>query len=144
MPVVIDPLAGHYRALRTVQCPQHILPNATRTGYRVSSAAFKMQSDGTISVDLEEALLRDDLALTAHYPGVDRAVALVAHTVEVHQSYDAAVTHVPVPGNDQHGEVRSNVGRKPMERAARALADTCQEIVPIDAPAAVALGAIPL
>ena len=103
-----------------------------------------MQTDGSVSVDLEESLVRDGLGLTDLYGLVPRAVALAAHTVRQHRELGAAVAHVPIANNVHHGEVRSKLDRRPMERAARTLAETATAIVPIDVAQAVAYGAPPL
>ena len=95
----------------------------------VSSAAFKKQSDGSISVDLEEALKNDGLNFDAVYPGsIKRVVGLVAHTVGRLETAGLSVIHKPVNGNDYHGEARGNASKT--ERVK--LADTCEVIREID------------
>lgn len=127
MVAIIGKLAPNLRALRALQAPEFVHMDPSTNKWRASSAAFKPQSDGTISVDLEEALVRDGLPLTHGYPRVDRAVGLVAHTVERLVKDGFTVTHVPVAGNDYHGEAAG----KPSSGISRRLAAECEEIVAI-------------
>jgi hypothetical protein len=138
-------LAGEFDAYRTIQCPEHIKPNEDRTAYRVSSAAFKVQSDGSFSVDLEEPMIRGGTNIMARYPGVRRAVALTAKTVQELRDIGMSVAHVPIVGeNEYHGEVRHGLTRSAAEKAARFLADTARMVLPIDPEEAMAMGAKPL
>lgn len=125
---LITVLQPQLRALREVQAPQQISAAADRTnGYRVSSAAFKPGRDGTVSVDLEESLLRAGLTATGRYPAMDRAVALVAHRIQAVVDQGMTVAHAPIEGNEHHAEIRMGaLSRKAIERAARALADACE------------------
>lgn len=124
---VLSPLDGAYRALRTLQAPEQVVFDHGDKIWRPSTSAFKQQSDGTISVDLEEVLIRDGHPLTFCYPRVDRAVGLVAHTVERLTNEGFAVTHEPIPDNDYHGEARG----KPSRTSRNSLASTCEIVVPI-------------
>ncbi len=135
MPVeIIDPLRPDLRALRTIQAPDHVQPAGDRPhGYRISSAAFKAGTDGSVSVDLEESLLLASLDLRARYPALARAVALVAHRVETFTGQGMTVGHVPIPGNDHHGEVRmAGLSSGAIRRAARALAGSCEMVEPLN------------
>ncbi len=125
---VIAVLDVSKRALRALQAPEQVQWDPADNQWRVSSAAFAPQSDGTISIDLEEAQERDGLPLTHGYPPVDRAVGLVAHTVERLQTDGFKVAHVPVAGNDYHGEAAGS----PSKGKRRRLASECETIVPLD------------
>ena len=125
---VITNLDLNQRALRALQAPEHVQWDPADNHWRVSSAAFAPQSDGTISVDLEEAQRRDSLPLTHGYPPVDRAVGLVAHTVARLESDGFKVTHVPVEGNDYHGQAAGS----PSKGKRRTLAKECEIISAID------------
>jgi hypothetical protein len=56
------------------------------------------------------------------------AVGLVAHRVDRLQAAGFTVEHVPIDGNDYHGEARG----KPSTTERRALAATCEIIVALD------------
>lgn len=131
---VIDPLADDLRALREVQAPQQISPSEVDPGgYRVSSAAFMPGTDGTVSIDLEEVLLRHGKGPTSKFPSLPRAVALVAQKIGAIRSAGATVSHVPLAENYYHGEMRSaGMGRKQVRKLARHLAETCEILSDID------------
>lgn len=126
--VVVLALEAEFKALRTIQAPQHLQFDQATGRYEVSSAAFKMQSDGSISVDLEQLLLANGHDAVAFYPRVARAVALVAHRVGRLEAEGATVSHVPIPLNPYHGEVRASFCRK----VRRALASSCEILSAID------------
>ncbi|WCP71583.1 hypothetical protein [Sphingomonas hankookensis] len=134
MPVeIIEPLQGDLRTLRTIQAPHHVAVAADGT-LRISSAAFKPGRDGSISVDLEESLIRASLELTSRYPSLPRAVALVSHRVQQVRQEGLSATHVPVEGNEHHGELRFANGstKGQIKDASRNLANNCVTIVAID------------
>ena len=95
--------------------------------WRVSSGAFSAGTDGTASVDLEQLLLADGKTALSNFPGVDRAVALVAHQVGHLQASGLSVAHVPVCGNYYHAEVS---GLKPRHK--KSLHKTMTELVPVN------------
>lgn len=128
MPPLLDQLDANLRGARTLQAPQQVAFDHGLQQYVVGPAAFRPQSDGTISLDLEEALLSDGLPIDGAYGGVARAVGLVAHTVGRLEAAGFAVSHRPVDGNDYHGEAAGSPSRS--ER--RALADTCEIVRAID------------
>ena len=68
------------------------------------------------------------LPLTHGYPRVPRAVGLVAHSVERIRLNGLIVCHVPIEGNDYHGETSGN----PSRGKRRKLAADCEIIVPLD------------
>lgn len=125
---VVDPLDQQLRALRTLQLPNHVQFDPEIDDFVVSSAAFKMQSDGTISVDLEEILSQDNLPLVHCYPRVNKAVGLVAHTVGRLVADGHEVKHQPVVGNDYHGYAKGKLSKT--KRVA--LANSCEIIVELD------------
>ncbi|WP_174298864.1 hypothetical protein [Sphingomonas bacterium] len=131
---IISPLSGGLRALREVQAPEQVTEAMDRPGgYRVSSAAFRPQSDGSVSVDLEESLVRSGLNARSRYPAMPRAVALVAHRVDAITARRATVLHVPVAGNPHHGEIRmAGMTKAQIRAAARSLADQCEILEAID------------
>lgn len=141
---LIKPLNGTFRALRTIQCPFHLQANDNNDGYRISSAAFTAGSDGTISVDLEESLVRDGLSVTDRYPNLNGAVALVGHVIDEYQQNAFMVDHDPIPDNDHHGAARTLLKNKAARKAARAMASTATFIVDINYDEAAKLGAPPL
>lgn len=116
------------RALRTLQAPEQVVFDPLKEQWVVSPGAFKPQSDGTISVDLEQIQKLDNKPLTHGYPRVARAVGLVAHTVGRLKQAGFVTTHVPETGNDYHGEARG----KPSRTERRTLADTCEIVVGLD------------
>ena len=125
---VVDPLDAGLRATRSLQAPQHVQFDPATQTFEVSSSAFKKQSDGTISVDLEEVLNIDQLPLDHGYPRVNRAVGLVAHTVGRLQTAGFALSHDPIAGNEYHALARGNPSKS--ERVV--LAETCEIIRPLD------------
>ena len=131
---IISPLNGALRVLREVQAPEQITRAADRpSGYRVSSAAFKPQRDGSVSVDLEESLVRSGLHVRSRYPAMPRAVALVAHRVDAITARGATVSHAPVAGNPHHGEIRmAGLTKAQVRETARSLADQCEVLEAID------------
>jgi len=143
-PPLIDPLNAALRALRDIQCPAHIQPNENGTAYRVTSGAFIPGTDGSVSIDLEESLLRANLEMTSRYGHLPKTVALVSHTVASYKAQDYKVIHTPIPGNDHHGSATTARKNNALRRAARAMAEQVNYVVPIDPDLAVALGAPPL
>lgn len=131
---VIDPLNGALRASREIQAPEQVTEAPDRLGgYRVSSAAFKPGTDGSVSVDLEESLVRAGLPIDARYPALPRAVALVAKRVNDIVTQGGTVAHAPIPSNGHHGEIRMTaLSRRQIRDVARNLADTCEVIKAID------------
>ena len=129
---VVAELKGNRRALRSLQAPEQVIFDPLRNEWGVSPAAFRPQSDGSISLDLEEILEADDLPLTHGYPRIARAVGLVAHSVERLREAAFVVSHVPICGNDYHGEARGN----PTRESRDALASSCEIIVTLDGDAA--------
>ena len=125
---VVDPLTAGLRATRTLQAPQHVQFDPATQTFEVSPSAFKKQTDGTISVDLEQVLTSDNLPLDHEYPRVKRAVGLVAHTVGRLTSAGFVVTHDPIDVNAYHGLARGN----PSKTERVNLADTCQIVRPLD------------
>lgn len=121
-------LQGVYRALRTLQAPEQVIFDPAEGCWKPSSVAFKAQSDGTVSVDLEEMLIADGRPLDHRYPRVSRAVGLIAHSVDRLTTAGFTVRHVPIEGNPYHGEAR---GKLP-GAVRRELAATCEIIVPLD------------
>lgn len=132
MPTAIDPLRDELRVLRTLQAPEQVSFDPLTGQWVPTSAAFRPQSDGSISVDLEEAQVRDGLPLIHGYPRVGRAVGLVAHTVARMKAAPYTVTHEIVPENDYHGEARG----KPSSSVRAKLAAQCEIIIPLDGDAA--------
>lgn len=131
---IIAPLVEQLRTLRTIQAPDHLAPADDRPdGVRISSAAFKPGRDGSISVDLEQSLIAAGLSILARYPSLPRAVALVAHKVGDLKCSGLSVDHVPIEGNEHHGEVRfAGLSRSQLRDVARALADNCEIVVSVD------------
>jgi hypothetical protein len=125
---VVDPLDGAFRAARSLQAPQHVQFDPATQTFEVSPSAFKKQSDGTISVDLEQVLVADDLPLDHEYPRIGRAVGLVAHTVQRLTEAGFAVSHDPLEENDYHGIAAGNLSKTTRV----ALAETCEIIRPLD------------
>lgn len=127
------------RALREIQAPQHITSAPDHpVGVRISSAAFRPGTDGSVSVDLEESLARSGLALTARFPAMAGAVGLAALPIDAIRAHGLVVVHDPIPGNDHHGEIRSGVeaiGKNAWRRIAREMAERCEIIVPISGAA---------
>lgn len=132
---VFDPLDDALRALREIQAPEQITPSTdSPSGYRVSSAAFKPGTDGSISVDLEEMMALDGVEVTAKFPSLPRAVGLVAHEICTIRKHGAEVSHVPLLENPYHGEIRMpGLSKSQIRKAARSLAETCEILVGIDA-----------
>ncbi len=132
---IIDPLDRQRRALRELQAPQQIQPASDKpSGFRPSSAAFKLGKDGSMSVDLEESMLLAGVDMRSRYRSLPRAVALVAQQVRAFTGHGMTVAHAPIPANDHHGEVRAKtLTKQALREAARMLADTCEIIEPIDA-----------
>lgn len=128
MPIIVDPLDCELRAARTLQAPQQVTFDPVAKAYVVKPDAFRKQSDGTISVDLEEPLILAGKSLDAMYGSIERSVGMVAHKVGRLTKAGFAVSHKPVYANDYHGEARGNPGGA--ER--RALANECEIIRPID------------
>ena len=128
MSAIIRSLRGDLRALRTLQAPEQVQWDARAQNWRVSSAAFKPQSDGSISVDLEEIQLREGLPINSDYPRVARAVGLVAHRIERLRADGFDVVHVPLPDNVCHGEARGT----PTQGIRKRLASECEIIIAID------------
>lgn len=116
------------RTLRALQAPQHVQFDPATQQFEVSSAAFKMQSDGTISVDLEEVLIADGHELDHGYPRVARPVGLIAHKVGRLEQAGLKVSHDPLEINDYHGIAAGSASRS--ER--RALAASCEIVRPLD------------
>ena len=91
-------------------------------------------TDGSVSVDLEESMALAGLDIRARYPALPRAVALVAQPVSVIRSHGMSITHVPIPENDHHGEIRAaGLSRKALRDAARSLADQCEILEAVNA-----------
>lgn len=132
---VIAPLDERQRALRSIQAPDHVQPAADRPGgFRISSAAFSPGTDDSVSVDLEQSLAAVGLGVTSRYPHLDRSVALVAHTIKEYSDRGSQVSHVPLIDNPHHGEARfAGLTKSAIKRVQRALADSCEIIVSIDA-----------
>ena len=141
---IIDPLDPDLRALRTIQSPHHVHPNVDQTAYRITSGAFIPGSDGTVSVDLEESLQRSGMQVTALYPGIEKAVAMVGHPIGLYTASGYNVVHQPVAGNDHHGSASTTLKNNALRKVARAFADAAQFVVPIDREAAERFGAEPL
>lgn len=141
---IIDPLDKSLQALRSLQCPDHIQLNDKEDAYRVSSGAFIPGSDDTISVDLEESLLKAGLNSTSIYGHLARSVALVGHTIQNYEQNSFSVSHTPIKVNEHHGSVSTGLKNKALRKAARAMAKSGRFLVEIDPVAAVALGAPPL
>jgi hypothetical protein len=125
---VLQNLRGDARALRTLQAPEQVQFDPAINRWVVSPAAFKRGRDGTISVDLEEVQQADGLPLTHGYPRIGRAVGLVAHAVSRLREAEFVVSHVPIEGNDYHGQAEG----APSGAARRALAETCEIVVAIE------------
>ena len=140
---IIDPLDPNFRALRTIQSPYHLEPVAGQATYRITSGAFIPGSDGTISVDLEESLRRAGSEVTAQYPSLDKAVALIAHPVRVYTNAGFTVVHQPVHGNRHHGSASTVLKNNALRKAARAFAASAEFLVPIDNERAALFGAAP-
>jgi hypothetical protein len=132
---IIDPLDGSLRALREIQAPQHLAAADDRkSGFRISSAAFRPGTDGTVSVDLEESLTRAGLPVNARYPSMPRTVGLAAITIDAIRTLGPDVAHDPIPNNAHHGVIREGnvaISKNGWRRVARAIADQCDLIVPI-------------
>ena len=124
----LDELHGAYRALRTLQAPEQVVYDPVEKRWKASDGAFRTGRDGTISIDLEEALLIDNLPLTHGYPRIGRAVGLIAHNVDRLKEAGFSISHVPLDGNDYHGEARGKLSGS----ARRDLANTCEIIVSIN------------
>lgn len=131
---VLETLRGDLRALRTLQAPEQVQFDPAVDQWVTSSAAFKQQSDGTISVDLEEVLRLDGHPLTYGYPRVARAVGMVAHTVGRLTTDGFAVTHDPLEETEEHEENDYHgIAQGKLSSAKRGrLADTCEIIIPIE------------
>ena len=130
--VIFDELRPDRLALRSLQAPEQVIFDPLENRWAVSTAAFKGQTDGGISVDLEEALERDGLPLTHGYPRVARAVGLVGHLVGRLTEAGFKTSHVPVDGNSYHGEAKG----RPSRSERRALAADCKIVVQLDGSAA--------
>jgi hypothetical protein len=121
-------LEPDFRFVRTLQAPDHIVFDEHKGLYRISSKAFgPSSSDGSLSGDLEQLLVRDGLTATAMYPAVDRAIGAAALTVGQICKHGPTVHHEPVQKNWYHGGVRgirSSTKKK--------LLGDAVEIVPID------------
>jgi len=126
--VPLAELEARYRALRTLQAPEQVVFDPAENCWKVSPGAFRAQGDGTISVDLEEALLADDRSLTHAYPRVRRAVGLVAHSVGRLTAAGFGVSHVPEDGNPYHGQAQGRLPRA----VRRDLAETCEIVIPLN------------
>jgi hypothetical protein len=133
-PVPSSSLLPEGRALRSIQAPQHVEDDDGVC--RISSAAFRLGTDQTVSIDLEQLLGADDLKSDALYPSLVRSVGLVAIGVDLLRSEGVAVDHLPVPTNWYHGSLSGdslkNSGRR------RRLAKACTLVVPIDRDAVAA------
>jgi hypothetical protein len=102
-------------------------------GYRPSSGAFKPGRDGTISVDLEEALYWDGLTADSRFPSLRQAVGLVAHKVGFYRDLGNDVELAVVDGNDYHGSViHSAPSNAALRACARELAELYEAVIEID------------
>jgi hypothetical protein len=125
---IITKLVEDDRALRSLQAPEQVVFDPLENRWAVSPSAFRPQSDGTISVDLEQLLKLDDKPLSHGYPRIARAVGLVAHRVGRLGEAGFTVAHVPIEGNDYHGEAKGKPSRSERDN----LAKTCEIIVDLD------------
>lgn len=123
----LAPLQNHHRVLRTIQVPGQAVFDPATAKWEVTSSAFSPQSDGTISVDLEEVQLEDGVQLTHGYPRVQNAAGLVAHRVHRLRADGFEVYRDPLPQNKYHGEAKG----KPPRKVCRKLADDCEIVVPV-------------
>lgn len=125
---VIERLKDEHRAFKWIQAPEHVTPDG-RGGLRISSGAFTPKSDGTSSVDLEEALLLIGNGPMPLSPPVARTVGMVAHLVETYRGVGYEVAHRPLDGRYCHGAAYPiNLSNSQIRRAARALRDACELI----------------
>lgn len=128
-------LEPNYRFIRTIQSPDHVVFDELKGRYRLSSKAFgPSSSDGCLSGDLEQLLVRDGLPVLAMYPAVGRAVAAVSLEIQLICEHEAThgigVKHDPVLENWYHGSVFGR-GLKKQKLRERFCA-LAEEMVPID------------
>lgn len=129
LPIPSSTLRRDFRFVRTLQAPDHIVPDKKTGQYRISSKAFgPSSSDGSLSGDLEQALAMDGLDPLAMYPAVTRAVGAAALLIGHFQDLGCAVEHKPVPTNWYHGGALGTKSKSVREKLRLA----AEEIVPID------------
>ncbi len=94
------------RFIRTIQSPDHIVPDEATGEFRISSKAFSPSStDGTLSGNLEQLLITDGLTCTDISPKLKRIVAVYSLTIEQFTAEALIVSHAPVKSNWYHGAV---------------------------------------
>jgi hypothetical protein len=97
--------------------------------YRLSSKAFNPStSDKTVSGDLEQLLVADEVPVSKFKSSLGRVVALYAVQVEKIHIQELIVSHLPVRTNWYHG----GIGGKLTDRIKRKLKDEAVAIVEID------------
>lgn len=123
-----DELSGDSRTLRTIQAGSQFVKDAKTAEWRVSSGAFSPPKDGCISVDLEQLLHADNKASDALFPGLPRALGLIAHKIEGLRGEGLTVHHEQVAGNFYHGCIRG----KPNDKLRRRLSRNYEIVVPFN------------
>lgn len=123
-----DEIDQSKRTLRTIQAGSQFVKDGKTQEWRVSSGAFSPGSDGCVSVDLEQLLLADLRPIDALFPGLPRALGLVAHKIAELRSRDLSVSHEQVPGNYYHGCITGTF----TPATKRALANNFEIIRPFD------------
>ena len=119
--------------IRTLQAPDHVVPDELTGGYRISSQAFRPSgADKTVSGDLEQLLTADGLTATVLYPAVVRSVGAASLPVSAVRDVGCEVEHLPVVANWYHGGI-TGIGDDRRNKTKRTLARASSEIVPIDA-----------
>lgn len=118
-------------ALRTIRSHYHVTPDNRTQSFRITSAAYSWTDDGSVSVDLGQLITEDGLPLTALYPSMTQAVALVSHRIDALHVRGLSVQHEPVAEDWYHGGIYGVT-----DALRRKLAKSASTVVPIDQAAA--------
>jgi hypothetical protein len=122
-------LLSEFSFLRTIQSPSHTVWDDLHKQYRLSSKAFNPSTDDkTVSGDLEQLLLADEVPVSEFRSALGRVVGLYAIKVEKIRIQDLIVSHLPVATNWYHG----GIGGKLTDRVKRKLKDEAAAIIEID------------
>jgi hypothetical protein len=122
-------LLTEFSFLRTIQSPSHTVWDDLHKQYRLSSKAFSPSaSDKTVSGDLEQLLLADEVPISKFKSSLRRVVALYAIQVEKIHIQQLVVSHLPVPTNWYHGGISGKI----TDKVKRKLKDEAVPIIGID------------
>jgi hypothetical protein len=123
-------LLPNYSFLRTIQSPSHTFWDELYQEYRLSTGAFKAStSDKTVSGDLEQLLVADEVPVSEFQSSLARVVGLYAIQIQKIRDQALTVSHLPVLTDWYHGGIAGNLKPRSIREKLR---DDAVAIIKVD------------